>query len=133
MLASLVVSAAPSAVSADEIGPDDQYCEIEVQQRDGSRCEVCEVSVTERQSGQDPCAELEARDGWSRRCSVGATHQRILYCDREANFVTVGRRGIPSGGLCSCRVGASTRDDRVACVAALLVGALAWARRRRPR
>ena len=121
-----------ASARADDIGPDDQYCEVEVQRRDGSQCEVCEVSIAERQSGANPCAQLEAREGWSQRCSVGATHQRIVYCDREANFVAVGRRALPSGVLgCGCRAAGAPGGADAFAIGALFVGARLWARRRR--
>jgi len=121
----LLYLALPSVAAADIPAPNDEYCDLELQQRDGSRCEACEVIVTDPTTS-NACDALGAREGWSRRCSRGATVRRTIYCDREGDFVRIGQSG-SSGG---CAIGAGTASPWLA---SLLLGLLIATRRRRVR
>lgn len=121
-----------SPVAADVPAPNDEYCDLELQQRDGSTCEACSAHVNQLQAGEDPCAELRERDGWYHRCSRGATVSTSIFCDREADFVEVGQEyedGAPAAsGLCGCRAAGSSAP--VPWSGLLLLGAALWLRRR---
>lgn len=98
-LALLVVLIAAAPALADEIGPNDHLCTVQAQERDGSQCDACMVSIQDRMNGgADPCAPLRER-GWTERCSIGATHSTHVFCDRPGDFVAIG-----SGSGCGCRV-----------------------------
>jgi MYXO-CTERM domain-containing protein len=124
-----------SPAEADVPAPNDHLCSEELQERDGSSCETCTVTVTDPSSA-GACDALVAR-GWSLRCGRGATVRRSIYCDRVADFVAVG--GSPSttggggaagpaasGGCAAARAGTPAW-------AALALVALVVARRRRAR
>jgi hypothetical protein len=121
----LLSVALPSVAAADIPAPNDEHCDLALQQRDGSRCEACVVVMTDPTT-RSACDALAAREGWSRRCSRGATVSTSLYCDREADFVRVGQGG-SSGG---CAIGAGTASPWLA---SLLLGLLIASRRRRIR
>lgn len=120
-LAFLVVLGLAAPAAADEISPGDELCTVEAQAQGGARCEECTVSVADRTAGSpDPCAALRER-GWTRRCSIGATVTRTVFCDRAAS---------PESSSGGCRV---SRGGGALGAWALAPLALILARRRRAR
>ena len=117
----IALLALPSIAAADIPLPNDEYCALELQQQDGSRCEACAVIATDPATS-GACDALAAREGWSRRCSRGATVSRTIYCDREGDYVRVGRGG-------GCAIGAGAASPWLG---SLLLGLLLIASRRRP-
>lgn len=116
--------ALPSLAAADIPMPNDEYCDVELQQRDGSRCEACEVVATDPATS-GACDALAAREGWSRRCSRGATVRRTIYCDRQGDFVRIGQ-----GGSSGCAIGAGSASPWLS---SMLLGLLLIASLRRSR
>ncbi|MEZ4337246.1 MAG: hypothetical protein R3B82_11525 [Sandaracinaceae bacterium] len=92
VLVSLGVLLVSSTASADVPGPYDDLCTVEIQQRDGSRCEPCSWEGSVQGAYEEACGPLIER-GWTRRCGRGATHASAVFCDHEADPVEVGRGG----------------------------------------
>ena len=85
---------------ADIPMPNQELCTVELQQQDGSQCEACSWHGPTPGAHEEACGGAIAR-GLTRRCGYGATGAVAVYCDREADWIAVGRG---SSG-CGCDAG----------------------------